>query len=550
MRWRNAAAAVAAMVTTSACTNHLESVKVSSADAGTRRGPAYMLQFTQYKVVLTRRIVDCGSELVSVVKAEATPETVDDGDHVYTLPFDSMISPMKISELKAEWTNGKLTSVNASAEDRTAQTVLAAAQGIGTIAKTIISGGVVGAGGTVEGCSDEVVAQLAAAKTAQSGVDKHTAELGRLSPELARLKAAFAVAGADAGLRTQLLGVVNSIDAENILLEDAQGRLKKALAFLSYEEVVRWPETSSKFSTPADEPLTVPLSIFKKWYDVPFGTGEDETTPAYQTRRDAKYKQFADKMRVWLSIERVGTYGRNPSSPEAADTGNPRDGLRYRLPANGRLVVCQTSLCTSAEPAKVVAAVPGPVLQLGLIFYAPFSSPPFTNAAFAATFDELGRPKSMGLNRKTSSAETIAGLAKELGTQAASVYALAHKTAAEKAAEELAALEAEKKLVDARAALDPTSPAKVLAVLEMEKKIADARAALVPAPTYELARLTAIAQAQRGYNQAIEALALNPNADAMAQKAALEADTALLRAEAARIEAEILLRDVRQRLGT
>lgn len=538
----------AAALATGGCTSHLESVRITdaSAPAAARRGAPYMLQFTQYTIVLTGRVVECARELKTTIKAEVTPQTVDDGDFVYVIPSNSLISPMKVTELKVEWTNGRLTAVNASAEDRTAQTILAATQGIAKIAKTVITGGVVGAGGATEGCSDEVLAALKASREAKADITKHETAITRLTPEVTRLKAGFVAAG-DEKTRQLLIAAVNRVDAANILLEDARERLKKALEFLSYKQTVTWPQRSLELATPADKPLEVPLTIFKKWYDMPTRTGESDQD--HKERRDARYKTFADKMRVWFVLERIGSYGRVPGDGVAPDNGSARDGLRFRLPANGNLLVCQGSPCSSTDTDKVVTATPGPVLQLGLIFFAQFSSPPFTGGSFAATFDDLGRPKTMAFGRKSSSAETIAGLVKDAGGEAASLYAALNKTSAERAAEKLADLEAQKKLADARAALDPTSPAKVLAAIEMEKKIADARLALEPSPTYELARLSAIAKAQREYQNAIDALKLDPNADAVAQSAAFEADAALLRSEAASIEARIQVRDARQRLG-
>ncbi|MDF2813546.1 MAG: hypothetical protein K0S56_4577 [Microvirga sp.] len=172
-----------------------------------------------------------------------------------------------------------------------------------------------------------------------------------------------------------------------------------------------------------------------------------------------------------------------------------------------------------------------------------------SSGAFEYSQDDQGRPKMIGVSRKTASAETAAGLFRDSAGELTKVYSVIHKTPVEKAAEELAALEAANKIADARAAADPSSPAPQLAALEMQKKRADARLALEPAPTYELARLTAIADAQRKYQDALRALEPASGADQAAQRAAIEAETALLTAEASRINAQIFLRDARARLG-
>lgn len=534
----------------SACTTtHLTSEKVTPGVVSTLRGAPYSLQFTQYAVKITRTVVDCGSDLKMVNKAEITPALVDDGAHTYVIPLDSLTSDFKISDLKVEYVNGRLSSVNAAAEDRTAQTILAAAQGVGKVVTTLASGGVVGAAGTVESCSDEAIAKLVDVRDAKKAIEKHKAEIDRSKVIVQRLTAAWVAAGSNPKDNGPLKKAVDALEAAALNLAAEEERLKQALGFLSYETTVTWPEHSNTFES--GKPYEVPLDRFKTWYDMPRKPNEAEQD--WKDRIKAKYQSFADPMQVWLAIARVGTYGLDPANAAQAanvDSGVAEDGIRFRLPANGRLLVCQKAACKRDATDDVVKDHSGAVAQLGLIYYAPFKSPPFTNATFELQLDDQGRPKKMGTARKTAAAETIAGLGKDLAGEFSTVYGALHKTAAEKAAEELATLEMEKKLVDARAALDPNSSAKQLAALEMQKKLMDAQAALQPAPTYELARLTAIAEAQKKYDDAILALQPNANASWRDQQLAIEAETAKLKAEASRIEAQIILRDVKARLGT
>jgi hypothetical protein len=530
------------------CTNHLKVARVDSnaPSVSDRSGFPYMLQFTQYKIVLTRRVTGCDSDFTTAIKAEITPELVDDGDYTYVIKSDSLISPTKISDLKVEWENGHLKLINASAEDRTAQTVLSVVQGIGKVARIAAGGGMVGAGGTQEGCSDAVVSQLAAKKTAQSDVDEITSDMVDLVREVTRLKATYIESVGDTSIKRKLAAAVALVDGANARLADAQSRLQKALKFLTYEETIRWPERSDTFRTTTA--LQPPMAILEKWYDVPRGPG-DRDDDAYTARKKAVYSKFLHQMSVHFVIEQVGTYGRLPANPAQADDGRPRDGLRFRLPASGRFVVCEAKQCKGDDTENVVAVHPGKILQLGFIFYAPFSSPPFTNAAFEMAFDTTGTPTKAGISRKTASAETAAGLFKDVAGEAVSIYDVLNVTKAEEAAKRLAALETAKKLADAEAALDPNSPAKVLAALEFQGKLTAATAALVPSPTADLVRLTAIADAQKRYQDALTALAANPNSDRAAQQAAFEADAALLRAQASSLEAEILVRDARKRLS-
>jgi len=526
----------------SGCTTHLESVKAGPS-AVSRRGAPYMLQFTEYKVVLTRRVVDCGSELKVVNKAEVTSTLVDDGAHAYVIPFDSLRHPFKISDLKVTYTDGRLTSVNASSEDRTAQTVLAAAQGIGKVVLAASTGIAVGAGG-IEGCTDEVGVNLKAGKQAEADVASEKAAIDRLTSEVTRLTAAFAASGNSDAQRPALAKAVNLLDAARLRLTDAEARLKTANAFLSHVTTVTWPEDSLTFDSSKSYPI--PRSAIEKWWDIPQGGLAEDV---WEKRKQSKYDEIANPLQVWLAIARVGSYGRDPISKDGPDNGTPEDGIRFRLPANGKLLLCEKVACRRDASDVLTTEFAGPVQQLGHIFYAPFSSPAFSNGTFELTLDAQGRPTKMGIARTSSSAETIAGLARDSAGEFAKGYAAIDKTPAERAAEELASLESAKKIADARAASDPESPAKQLAALELQKKLADARLALDQAPTYELTRLTVIAEAQKKYNDALGALQPGVDADAVAQRAAIETDTSLLKAEAARIEAQIVLREARARLG-
>lgn len=534
----------------SACTTtHLTSLKADPDQIGTRRGAPYNLQFTQYRIKLSRVVVSCGSELKMVNKAEITPALVDDGAHAYTIPLDSLTSSFKISELKVEYVNGRLSTVNASAEDRSAQTILAGVQGIGKVVTTLASGGVVGAAGSTEGCSDEVGLRLADVKDAKKEITRLKGVIDRLKVSILRLTAAWAAAGSNPANDGALRGEVKKLDAATLSLAAEEERLKQALAFLTYETTITWPGDSETFETTV--PSEIPLAKFKPWYDVP-ALPSDADEQARAARADVIYKRFADPMKVWFSIARVGTYGLDPANPASVkdvDKGSAEDGLRFRPPANGRLLICQGKACKRDVNDDVVEELVGPVVQLGLIYYAPFKSPPFSNGTFEFALDDQGRLKKIGTARKNATAETIANLGKDLGGEFSTVFNALHKTPAEKAAEQLAALEAEKKLVDARAALDPNSPAKQLAALEMQKKLLDAQLALQGSPTYDLARLTAIAEAQKKYNDALLKLAPDANGSWKDQQLAIEAETAALKAEAARIEATIVLRDAKARLG-
>ncbi|MDF2813547.1 MAG: hypothetical protein K0S56_4578 [Microvirga sp.] len=312
-----------------------------------------MLRFTQYKIVLTRRVADCGSKLKIVNKAEITSSLVDDGDHTYVIKLNSLHSPFEISDLKIQYTDGKFVAVNASAEDRTAPTILAAVQGVGKIAIAAATGGAVAADGSVEKCTLEVRNQLTAKDLAEADITKEKAEVDRLKAEVTRLTAAFAAAQNSDAQRAPLVKAVNLLDAATIRLGGAEERLKTALAFLSATTTITWPKVSSVFSN--DKPIVLSASAIANWWEIT--KADAETDDELAARKKERYTQIGAPLNVWLAIDRVGSYGRDPSSKQEADTAGPRAGIRFRLPADGRLMVCQNAACARNEDDDVVTRV-------------------------------------------------------------------------------------------------------------------------------------------------------------------------------------------------
>lgn len=549
----NVRATVCALTATlclAGCTTHLESVKVDGANtkaaASTRNGAPYMLQFTQFTVKLTRTVTSCGTGLKIANKAEISSSLVDDGDYAYTVPLDTLSHAFKVSNLKMTYTDGRLTAVNASAEDRTAQTVLAGVKSIGKIATTI-AGGAVSNQGFDTGCTDAVNKALVDRDNAKKEIRKKKDRIDSLTSEVARVSAAYAASGNDPTQRTALTKAIGDLDSEKILLADAERKLKQAQATLSHETTLTWPLASNVLQT--DEPYSVPRTAIEKWYRIEANDQNTLSDDQKKARIARLYERIAEPMKMWFAIDRIGSYGRDPSTEIQSDDAPADAGIRLRVPAKGRLLVCQKKACTRAATDDLVAKFDTPVSQLGLIYYAGFSSEAFSNGTFELVLDAQGRPKTVGFSRTNSSAETAAGLARDVGGEFSTIYAALNTTEAERRAREIALLQQEKERLELISATDPNSAANQLAALEAQKKLDDARRALLMPDTYELTRLTAIAEAQKKYNDAIRALDSDPNAERDEQRAAIDSERLLLDAERTRIETEILLRDARDRLA-
>lgn len=534
-------------ITVGGCTKHLR-VTPAGDSVASRSGFAYPLQFTQYSIKVTRRVADCESAGLPTaeIKAEVVTTNVDDGDHMYVISSNSLISPMKISNLQIAWEEGRLKSVNASAEDRTAQIATAVVQGIGKLAMSQLVG-VVGQGNQQPQCNQKTKDNVALAKLKSEEIEGLDKKMAAARLALAQIEAKLVKDPKNQTWLGDLAAKITELEGYDAELTKAKKALTGALEELTVTTTLLWPQNGNEF---VSQPNRLTPAQLARWVDVPaerMASGELEE----EVDRAARQERIADRFQVFFRIERVGTYGRKPVNGESgsADTAPAEAGMRYRMPASGMLVICQESLCSSTDGKKVILASPSPIQQLGQIFYVPFSSPVFSNGAMNISFDKLGRPVAAGVGRSTASAETAATAFRDIAGEAATIANSLYETPAERLQRQLAIVKLEKELKDAREAgatpLDIVK--KETELLRAQQELAQAREALEQTPTEDLRRETELLLAKKAHLDALRALEANPNAVTGAATAGFQADTALLLAEKAKIEAEIALIEARRK---
>jgi hypothetical protein len=151
--------------------------------------------------------------------------------------------------------------------------------------------------------------------------------------------------------------------------------------------------------------------------------------------------------------------GQAPSTTRSAQAGTPEDGIRYRMPARGRLVAVFEA---GGEQEFAEEQVP----QLGRLMLLPFSNGPFQNNILEASFNENGTLESARYGELASRAEAISATAAQVAAQvgpaidaygAARNAGLARQAARSQA--QAAVLSADLELRNARSALtvDPNS---------------------------------------------------------------------------------------------
>lgn len=426
--------AAAASLALTGCTGTLVSTKVQP--GGPREGIGYSLPFTQWATTVTWRLDYCpdkadltangGADAHVLVKVDAIAGAADDGTMSFIIDPRLLQTSTSVTSFGAKWYEGtnNLQSINASVEDRSGQVI---ANVVKTAAKVIPL--VAGAGAPPSTppkasilCSDTSTAALKAAKAAKGDLDAANSAVEAAAETLTAANARVAALGsavtdaakADLDKAYAALALAKSRQA------DVATALEGALAKISIVRKLEWPTTSEQFS---GEPLLPDSTAFEKWFD-----------PGSPPRPRP----------VYFQIERRGTFGRlparadmragapapdpaNPIKVEAGDAAykTPDDsspGLRYRMMARGRLVVCSTSPCGSADPASVIASFDGPVAQLGYVNVLPFRSRAFGTTSFTAELAPDGSLKSYGLEQNTALFEGATGAVADAATTLSGVF--------------------------------------------------------------------------------------------------------------------------------
>lgn len=431
----------------SGCTTSLDVKKVSNV-ASTHRGLAYSLPFTQFTVKLTWSISCTGTDNIAeiAIKAEQSSMGMPDNDHVYAIDYTSLNSAMKTSSVKADfYDNGALKSINTAAEDRTAEVIVKTVSAIGKIAKFVAVAGV--APPTV--CSSEIVDQLGKIRGLKADIEKlnQTIEQNLIAVEALTARVVRGGEQTPEDIMGKHQTAIDTLSGNQIDLQSKKRQLEVALKGVSYSTEVIWPVVSSDFASADGQGQKVPISVLRQWLRAKNGAVLADLT-------DGELKGKAADKAVFFKLDAPGSYGSLAGAN--TDRGKPEDGVRYRFPAQGNLLVCSRNPCPDTPDEQLVARFATPVLQKGQIFYLPFASEPFSNGSLVAEFNPNGTIKSAGYERKTAAAETAANAADQVADTLVSVgtaFLDAKKTPLEKLKEQTDLAKAEKDLADAQKAL-------------------------------------------------------------------------------------------------
>lgn len=588
MRGRFAIIASSCLSILAGCT-HLEVSKVED-DAAPPSGPAYMLDFTQYQVVLTRRLSKCTPGEMPVITADATvtPQLAPDGDQLYVIAYASMISAFKTSDVSAEFKEGRLVGFNASTVDKTGEVLTSVITTAGKVAM-MAAVPMPMAGGT-QFCTDAAVAKLQLIENSKDPIADATSNIEEGQGRLSTLTAQYAAKPTET-LRRRIKKLTGDLKTARDALDKQTKAVTAAQAWLTDTTTITWPDTSKKFHSGPGTFLGP--AVVEKWFRVAemrtslssaatispkldrndalviggydgtaerLGLKEAEFTARYpDLPAGTKYsncKSVPTCLAAWnemtsaliereidrsaragisMHIVRRGSYG----SEHALKTNDDRKaGLRYRVPAAGTFYVCKFDDPCQTGTGTPISKTDSAVAQLGRVFNLPFSSPAFASGSMSAKFDDQGRLASAGLKRDSSTALGMANVAAAAADQGSALLKGidgAEITKANNATKLAQAIKARDDAVAANTKTPQQLANEQLALLKTEQEIAS----LSPDRARELTKEIEVGKLELELAELNKKRDGDPNAGDGLIAAQYDAQTLVLNSRRARAEAEL-----------
>lgn len=434
-------------------------------------GAPYALSFTQYEIAVTRRLVACSSagdptdpdpvkqqpkpiDLKVAIKADIKSTEARDPMRNYVIDLESLNSFFKTtSATVAYYDNGAIKSLNASAEDKGGEFIASIA---GTFGK-LVSAGVSSAGilaltvAPPSGCSTITKTNLAKLDKLETEIEQSNEKIKFLTDELSKLNALLLASKelSSKATREKLGQLQVQLMDEMAKSRAAAKATEPLLKGLTEKQTFNWPNDGETFSTSAGNPAMPNLD--RKLYDSWLNPSPKKVYT--ETAGDmALYQQLATASAIHLKLQAAEPLGRTQGC--AKDCPDDKlEGFKYRIPAEGQLLVCADTICSEETLHK--ASDIAQISQLGHVYVLPLKSTMFSTKSISATFAENGRPTSIGV-AATAASDKAASTIAAIGDLATTL----HKTRSEKELNDLKAkteiLKAQKDYADATAALHPS----------------------------------------------------------------------------------------------
>lgn len=503
-------------------------------------GIPYALPMRQFDLVATWTVDDCANrprrpsdtkppETSIGAELDATP-VLTPGER-YVVDYSALGSVLKTTDFAIEtYPEGTLKSINATADDRSAETLVALAKTAASLASWGAGGGdrspasvplvEEGAKFLAADCSSEALAQLAKVLSAQDLVDAETANLKQVTRQVEQLSLAGML---DATKRAELAKQLEALRKSSGALDAATKKLVKARKPLQLSRSSRWPQD---FSQGGEQ--SVPLSpIVTPEFGALFVDGAPATEAItrecltgyaaddlgaclakqveMQVRLEPAYRMadscrpvVDEPMKFACRTARASgppvSPGQNYSpedwsqyqsakaewhatTPTDARDHRPDKGLFVRPPELARLVVCRWSaFCDPSGDYVVEVSDWVSVPQLGQLRFLPFTNRMFENNALVLQLGKDGTLEKFQYATKAAIAERLATAASGIADAANGGRKAWREERAARRAEQLALLDQQIALADKQgkvAAIGaPPAPATVEDEAEQAQRIA------------------------------------------------------------------------------
>lgn len=454
-------------------------------------GISYTLPYAQFDIVTERILtacpgVDSAREIEFSVTATVTRRFAP-GAQV-TLSYDALTAPTKTTNFAVTlFDNGMLHTINASAEDRTGPIIENIVTGIGRLQLARL--GVAPPPNTEASdtpCSPRYAEALAALKLFERVVRTKTTAVRNARTTVQNLESRLVLRGhLDAAEADALVAARSALRDAQGELEDASNQHDQLLEGLTIRSSYSWP------NGPRDTQDVLQLPPAERGFliDVMGSDAFDEAQDLYP-------------LIVTLSL------GNSANPPPAVTLPTSAAGALYITPAQGVMRVCQqdrvqqvvdargAGRCRSAAGDLLLAEVRSNLPQFARYAQLSLENGPFENNSISATFHEDGTLAEAHFVTSRAAAEaasasfaavanTIQSVEAQRQTALAAAEDREHAQATQAMADELARLEHEQAVLEARIAIEQTragaTSQTALTQLRARREIAEAEAALARA---------------------------------------------------------------------